>query len=168
MQVCWFAGAIQVTGWCDAGPDVLIQVLECSDAGPRMVRCRSLDVAIQVLGCANFRNGNSVGERRNTFEKNRCYRLNVWAIIHPLTSFHFWVDPLFKGGVLNKIFENKLCRNIHVICNYCGAYHSPPQPPLPWYRIQGIIIVIKGDMTSHTLTWFRNMCTVPYLSIMIT
>ena len=81
-------GVMQVHGWCDAGP--------------RMVRCRSSDGAMQVPGCANFRNGNSVGESRNTFEKNPCYRLNVWAIIQPLPSFHFWVDPLFKNKDIKK------------------------------------------------------------------
>ena len=89
-------GVMQVPRWCDAGLDVLMQVLGWCDAGPRIVRCRSSDGAMQVPGCANFRNGNSVGESRNTFEKNQCYRLNVWAIIQPLPCFHFWVDPLFN------------------------------------------------------------------------
>ena len=75
-------GVMQVHGWCDAGP--------------RMVRCRSTDGAMQVPGCANFRDGNTVVESRSTFGKNQCYRLNMWAIIQPLKSFHFWVDPLFK------------------------------------------------------------------------
>ena len=48
-------------------------------AGPRMVRCRSMDGAMQVLGCANFRDGNTVMESRSTFGINQCYRLNMWA-----------------------------------------------------------------------------------------
>ena len=35
------------------------------------------------------------------------------------------IQPV-KGGVLTKNFENKLCRNIHVICYHFGAY--PPTP----------------------------------------
>ena len=75
-------GVMQVHGWCDAGL--------------QMVRCRSTDGAMQVSGCANFGDGNTVVESRNTFGKNQSYRLNMWAIIQPLKSFHFWVDPLFK------------------------------------------------------------------------
>ena len=57
---------IQVSGLWHAGPDVLMWVLEYSDAGPRMVGCRSSDGAMQVPRCANFRNGNAVGESRIT------------------------------------------------------------------------------------------------------
>ena len=41
-------GVMQVPRWCDAGLDVLMQmqVLGLSDAGPRMVQCRSPDVQI--------------------------------------------------------------------------------------------------------------------------
>ena len=53
----------------------------CSDAGPRMFCCRSLDVMMQVRGCydagPNFRDGNTVGESRSTFGENQCSRLNV-------------------------------------------------------------------------------------------
>ena len=35
---------MQGPGWLDIGPDVLIQVSGWCDAGPWMLRCRSLDV----------------------------------------------------------------------------------------------------------------------------
>ena len=50
---------------------------------------RSSDGAVQVPRRGNFRDGNAVGEGRSSFGKNECYRLNVWAIIKPLASFHF-------------------------------------------------------------------------------
>ena len=48
---------MQIPGWSDAGSGVMMQVLRCSDAGamqvygwfdagPQMVRCRSLDEKI--------------------------------------------------------------------------------------------------------------------------
>ena len=68
---------------------------------------RSLDVMMQVRGCydagPNFTDGNTVGESRSTFEKNQCYRLNVWAIILHLTSFHLSVAPLFKTVSFNTL-----------------------------------------------------------------
>ena len=116
-QIVWCRSSdvlMQILGCPDAGPRMfwcwstngVIYVLGWCHAGPQMVRCRSSDGAMQVPRCANFRNGNAVGESRITLYKNQCYRLNVSAIISPITSFHFWVGPLFKGPYVGRLEIN--------------------------------------------------------------
>ena len=62
----------------DACPDGMIQVPGCLDPGP--------DVLMQVHG---YSYAVSDGE-------NRYYQQNLWAIILPVSTFHFWVDLFFK------------------------------------------------------------------------
>ena len=49
--------------------NVLMKVRGCCDEGPRMLQCRFSDALIQVPGCANLRDGNTIGERRSTGHK---------------------------------------------------------------------------------------------------
>ena len=93
--------------WCRSvcsDSSARMQVLECSQAGPRMLWCRSLNAVMQVHGCANFRDRNTVVESSSTLLKNQSNWLNMWTIIQPLKSFHFWVDPFFK--ICNKCRTN--------------------------------------------------------------
>ena len=55
------------------------------------------------------------------------------SLIKQILSILCHMQPI-KGGALPNNFENKLCRNIHVIHNPLGA---PPNP------CEGKIIVIK-------------------------